>query len=119
MAIVKYKNQSGVTYAYESESIWDPEKKQARPRRKYLGRVDDETGEIIPTNGRGRKKKEEGAGDSKSKGKSAENSALKKLEAENAKLKGRIEELEERVKLLKDEKSDIINNLKRLTATYE
>lgn len=47
MAIVKYKNQSGVTYAYESISIWDPEKKQSRPKRVYLGRVDDETGEII------------------------------------------------------------------------
>ena len=26
MAIVKYKNQSGVTYAYESISEWDPVK---------------------------------------------------------------------------------------------
>ena len=47
MAIVKYKNQSGVTYAYESISEWDPVKKQSRPKRKYLGRVDPETGEII------------------------------------------------------------------------
>ncbi|WP_162205989.1 hypothetical protein [Schaedlerella arabinosiphila] len=43
MAIVKYKNQSGVTYAYESISEWDPVKKQSRPKRKYLGRVDPET----------------------------------------------------------------------------
>lgn len=47
--IIKYKNQSGITYAYEQTSIWDPEKKQARPKRKYLGRVDEETGEIIQT----------------------------------------------------------------------
>ena len=60
MAIVKYKNQSGITYAYESTSVWDPEKKQARPIRKYLGRVDPETGEIISTTGkRGRPKKSE------------------------------------------------------------
>lgn len=59
MAIVKYKNQSGVTYAYESISEWDPAKKQSRPKRKYLGRVDMETGEIIPTAGkRGRPKKD-------------------------------------------------------------
>ena len=58
MAIVKYKNQSGVTYAYESISVWDPVKKQSRPKRKYLGRVDEETGEIISTEGRrGRPKK--------------------------------------------------------------
>ena len=52
MAIVKYKNQSGVTYAYESISEWDPVKKQSRPKRKYLGRVDPETGEIISTAGK-------------------------------------------------------------------
>lgn len=58
MAIVKYKNQSGVTYAYESISEWDPVRKQSRPKRKYLGRVDEETGEIIPTAGkRGRPRK--------------------------------------------------------------
>lgn len=58
MAIVKYKNQSGITYAYESVSEWDPVRKQSRPKRKYLGRVDPETGEIISTKGkRGRPKK--------------------------------------------------------------
>ena len=58
MAIVKYKNQSGITYAYESIAEWDSEKKQSRPKRKYLGRVDPETGEIIPTAGkRGRPRK--------------------------------------------------------------
>jgi hypothetical protein len=58
MSIVKYKNQSGITYAYESTSSYDPETKQSRPKRKYLGRVDEETGEIIPTRGkRGRPRK--------------------------------------------------------------
>ena len=59
MAIVKYANQSGVVYAYESISEWDPEKKQSRSKRKCLGRVDPDTGEIIPTSGRrGRPPKE-------------------------------------------------------------
>lgn len=52
MAIVKFKNQSGVTYAYESIAVWDPEKKQSRPKRVYLGRVDEKTGEIISTAGK-------------------------------------------------------------------
>ena len=52
MSIVKYKNQSGVTYAYEATSQYDPSTKQSRPKRKYLGRVDEETGEIIPTAGK-------------------------------------------------------------------
>ena len=58
MAILKYANQSGVVYAYESISEWDPEKKQSRSKRRCLGRVDTDTGEIIPTAGRrGRKAK--------------------------------------------------------------
>ena len=52
MPIVKYKNQSGVTYAYEQTSSYDPDRKQSRPIRKYLGRVDPETGEIIKTTGK-------------------------------------------------------------------
>lgn len=60
MPIVKYKNQSGVTYAYEQTSMYDPEKKQSRPIRKYLGKVDPETGEIISTKGkRGRPPKQQ------------------------------------------------------------
>ena len=59
MAIIKYANQSGVVYAYESISEWDPEKKQSRSKRKCLGRVDPDTGDIIPTSGRrGRPPKE-------------------------------------------------------------
>ncbi len=66
MPIVKYKNQSGVTYAYEQTSVYDAEKKQSRPVRKYLGRVDPDTGEIISTKGkRGRPPKQQGASDGK------------------------------------------------------
>ena len=49
MSIVKHTDKrSGVTYVYESESYWDKEKKQPRSKRKYIGKVDPETGEIIP-----------------------------------------------------------------------
>ena len=62
MSIVKYKNQSGQVYAYEQTSYWDPEKRQSRSKRKLLGRVDPDTGEIIPTEKRrGRPKKSEGS----------------------------------------------------------
>jgi len=64
LPIVKYKNQSGVTYAYEQTSVYDAEKKQSRPVRKYLGRVDPDTGEIISTKGRrGRPPKQQGGSD--------------------------------------------------------
>lgn len=59
MAVIKqHDKRSGITYAYESHSYWDPEKKMVRAKRKLIGRVDPETGEIIPTDGRNRKKKE-------------------------------------------------------------
>jgi hypothetical protein len=59
MAIIhQHDKRSGLTYAYESHSYWDPEKKMVRARRKLIGRVDPETGEIVPTDGRNRKKKE-------------------------------------------------------------
>ncbi|MBQ3797754.1 MAG: hypothetical protein II842_16005 [Butyrivibrio sp.] len=49
MAIVKQTNKNGVTYVYESHSYRDPETKQPRAKRKLIGRIDDATGEIIPT----------------------------------------------------------------------
>ncbi len=58
MSIVKYTNKkTGVVTLYESTSHYDPETKQSRPVRKYLGREDPITGEMIPSSGkRGRKK---------------------------------------------------------------
>ena len=50
--------RSGITYAYESISHWDKEKQQSRAKRKLIGRVDKITGEIVPTDGRNRKKRE-------------------------------------------------------------
>jgi hypothetical protein len=50
MSIVKLKDKrTGTTYVYESESYWDKEKKQPRSRRKLIGKLDEKTGEIVPT----------------------------------------------------------------------
>ena len=49
--------RSGITYAYESISYWDKEKKQSRAKRRLIGRVDPVSGDIVPTDGRGRKDK--------------------------------------------------------------
>jgi hypothetical protein len=56
MSIVYQKDKrSGITYAYESKSYWDKEKKKSRSKRTLIGRVDKETGEIAATDGRCRK----------------------------------------------------------------
>lgn len=51
MSCIVYQTnkKTGVKYAYESISYWDPVKKQPRSKRKYVGKVDPETGEIIYT----------------------------------------------------------------------
>lgn len=47
--------RSGITYAYESKSYWDKDKKQSRSKRTLIGRVDTATGEIVKTDGRCKK----------------------------------------------------------------
>lgn len=58
MAIIyQHDKRSGITYAYESRSYWDKEKKQSRAKRTLIGRVDPDSGEIVPTDGRCKKGK--------------------------------------------------------------
>lgn len=58
MAIVhQHDKRSGITYAYDSVSYWDKEKRQSRAKRTLIGRVDPDTGEITPTDGRCKKDK--------------------------------------------------------------
>jgi len=89
MGIVYQKDKrSGITYAYESKAYWDKEKKQSRAKRKLIGRVDEATGEIVPTDGRVRKARERAAEpDYKALYERAE-ARIAELEAELAKLRG-------------------------------
>ena len=48
--------RSGITYAYENQSFWDPELKRSKSKRKLIGRVDPVTKEIVPTDGRCKKR---------------------------------------------------------------
>lgn len=62
MAIIKqYHKDTDTTYVYESISYWDEEKKQSRSKRRVIGKIDPETGEIVPTGKRGRRPKEASA----------------------------------------------------------
>jgi transposase len=50
MAIIYQTDKRvGITYAYESVSYWDKDKKQPRSKRKLIGRLDEKSGEIVPT----------------------------------------------------------------------
>lgn len=60
MSIInQHDKRSGITYVYESVSYWDKEKQQPRAKRKLIGKRDPETGEIIPTDGRGKRRNED------------------------------------------------------------
>ncbi len=50
MAIVHQKcKKTGTVYAYENTAYWDKEKKQSRAKRKLIGKIDPNTGKIVPT----------------------------------------------------------------------
>ena len=52
MAIIKqFDKRSGITYVYDSKSYYDKEKKCSRAKRTLIGRIDPDTGEMIPTDG--------------------------------------------------------------------
>ena len=106
MSLVKHTDKrTGVTYVYESESYWDKEKQQPRSHRRMIWKIDPETGEIVPTNGRGRKKKNPESykdllqydDDSVQNGKDTEDKYLllmKEKDIQISELQGRIHRLE-------------------------
>lgn len=52
-----HTKKDGKKYVYSVEAYWDKEKKAPRNRQVCLGRLDEETGEIIPSERKGRKTK--------------------------------------------------------------
>ena len=110
MSIVKLKDKrTGTTYVYESESYWDKEKKQPRSRRKLIGKLDEKTGEIVPTGKSGRKK---GTSAAKEEAASSEpiTEYIKAIEEKEA----LIRDLKAENKALKKEKQEILQTLNEL-----
>ena len=54
--IQHFDKRSGNTYVYESISYWDKEKQQPRSKRTLIGKIDKESGNMVPTDGRGKKR---------------------------------------------------------------
>ena len=47
--IYQTNRKTGITYVIESESYWDKEKQQPRSHRTIIGKIDSNTGEVVPT----------------------------------------------------------------------
>ena len=93
--VFQTNKKTGVKYAYESVSYWDPDKKQPRSRRKYIGKVDPETGEIIYSN-----RTATGAGASESETVRKLETALKEKDAHIAKLEEDLVALSKKYEIL-------------------
>jgi len=59
MSIVKgYSKRNNTTYFYEQDMRWNSELGRPEGTRKLIGKLDPETGKMIPTGKRGRPKKQ-------------------------------------------------------------
>ena len=95
--VYQLDKRSGITYAYESKAWWDKEKGQSRSKRRLIGRVDEATGEIVPTDGRVRKAMERRAEEARRPRYKAmyegQLARVAELEAEVARLEAELEAL--------------------------
>ena len=109
MSITKVKTKSGV-YAYESTPKWVPELGQSRPTKKYLGKINPVTGEIVPTT-RKRKQKStdpvavDGAPSTKQGGFEAADQ-MQQLETENEQLRAELAQVKSNIKSISSELSE-------------
>ena len=127
MAIVKIKTKYG-DYAYDSVARWDPDLKQSRPIRTYLGRIGPD-GEIIPTSGkRGRKPKLQAEKSAQTtptdiqdnNAKLSElSSEIERLKTENVNLKVKIDELTKRAQKAERMINNFLNTLRLLIRNAE
>ena len=114
MAIVKNKDKrTGITYIYESESYWDKEKQQPRAHRHLIGKLDEETGEIVPTDGRGRKRKAKPGADTEPGRQEAEPLKDQLREKEQ-----RILELLAENESLRKDQTELLGKLKDILSVY-
>jgi hypothetical protein len=90
--------RSGSTYAYRSEPVRDPVTGRPSQRRTYLGRVDPETGEIVPKAAKGKRNRSRVGEAPQEPLTVAESSSLRdeseRLRAEVSRLQARVDELE-------------------------
>ena len=112
MASIIYQidKKTGAKYAFESTSYWDKDKKQPRSKRKYLGKVDPETGEIIPTRGKYSHNEESSLPD---------NDELRRLHADIKERDQTIQKLREDYAALSDKYNTLLTTMQKIKALAE
>ena len=108
MAIIHQTNKkTGITYVIESESYWDRDKQQPRSHRTIIGKIDPDTGEVVPTKKYNREKKSSSPSKASVSSAQSGSSSNVGLEAQA----DRIAALEGLVAQLRKEKEDLIRDL--------
>jgi hypothetical protein len=110
LAIIRQLNKkTGITYVFESVSYRDPVTKQPCSKRKCIGKLDENTNEIVPT----RKKKStthhNESGESSGDGSTIKMDIIKEKDSEIIELKRRINELEKREEKIRASLLEIVN----------
>ena len=104
MACIVYQtnHKTGIVYAYRSESYRDPETKQPRSHRTYLGRVDPVTHTIVPKAEEGKRNRSSLGEENKTEKEAAKRIKLlekqiEKLNAEMAEMRSSIKEYQKKL----------------------
>ena len=112
--IYQTNKKTGITYVIESESYWDKEKQQPRSHRTIIGKIDPDTGEVVPTKKYNREKKESSPSKSCSSGNQGSSAVVKKP-GDPAEY---IRKLEQQVIQLREEKEALIRDLNKVLQQY-
>lgn len=110
MACIVYRTnkETGVVYAYRSESYRDPVNKKPRNKRTYLGRVDPETKQIVPKAEAGKRNR------SKLGPKQPENVMAPDVADVLARQRQEIEELNQEISILKEQMNSMRINAAKI-----
>lgn len=99
MTIIKqFDKRSGIAYIYESKSYYDKEKKCSRAKRTLIGKLDPDTGELIPTDGRNKGARSQANTSISDMGAAAR---IKELEDENRQLKLQVSALKKELERIR------------------
>ena len=106
--VTLYNKKLDTTYVYESQSYYDPGKKQSRSRRQLVGKLDKETGEVIPTGQRGAPRKKVAPEEKEAAAADVQMAErIRGQEKELALLKDRVERLEEENRKLREQNTEL------------
>jgi hypothetical protein len=107
-------SKTGNKFAYETYTYRDPETNKTRTKKKYLGRVDPITGEIIPKGTDGKRSRSISTKQMEAISQKDED-RIKELSQENDLLKERLSQIEQQM----NKKDDFINAILNISRDYQ